>query len=52
MGALDMKGYDVMIYDIESLPTTYRNMIHGKFIGKPIVQLWKDELIEQPEAEQ
>jgi len=29
MGALDMKGYDLMMFGIEQLPTTYRNMIHG-----------------------
>ena len=40
MGALDMKGYDFMINGIEQLPTTYRNMIHGQYIGKPVIQLW------------
>ena len=51
MGALDMKGYDLMMFGIEELPTTYRNMIHGKYIGKPVIQLWSDELIDQPEPE-
>ena len=40
MGALEMKGCDFLIQGIEQLPTTYRNMIHGQYIGKPVVQLW------------
>ena len=40
MGALEMQGSDVLIKGIENLPTTYRDMIAGKFIGKPVVQLW------------
>ena len=39
-----MKGCDVIVQGLEQLPTTYRNMIHGQFIGKPIVQLWPDVL--------
>ena len=41
MGALEMQGSDVLIKGIENLPTTYRDMIAGKFIGKPVVQLWQ-----------
>ena len=44
MGALDMVGQDVLIHGIEKLPETYRNMIHGKYIGKPVVQLQPDVL--------
>ena len=40
MGSLDMKGRDIILHGIEKLPETYRDMIHGKFIGKPVVQFW------------
>jgi NADPH-dependent curcumin reductase CurA len=40
MGSLDMKGSDIVIKGIEQLPNTYRDLINGKFIGKPVVQLW------------
>ena len=50
MGTLEMKGCDIIIKGIEQLPATYKKMIHGKFIGKPIVQLWeKLELEEEDE---
>lgn len=39
MGSLDIKGADVVIKGIEHLPSVYRDMIAGKFIGKPVVQL-------------
>ncbi len=42
MGSLDMQGQDILINGIEQLPETYRNLIHGKYIGKPVVQFWKD----------
>ena len=47
MGVLDVKGCDVMIHGIEHLPTTYRNMIHGQYIGKPIIQLWDSSVINE-----
>ena len=50
MGAVEMKGCDVIIPGIENLPTTYRKMIHGGFIGKPIVQLW-DQIYMEGEGE-
>jgi len=37
MGSLEMKGCDVLIKGIEKLPESYRDMIDGKFIGKPVV---------------
>jgi len=37
-----MKGQDVLVKGIQKLPTTYRDMIFGKFIGKPVVQLWEE----------
>lgn len=42
MGSLDMQGQDVLIQGMEELPEVYRNMIHGRYIGKPVVQLWSD----------
>ena len=45
MGALDMKGCDIIINGIEHLPVTYRKMIHGEFIGKPVVQLWDQAIM-------
>lgn len=42
MVSYDIDGHEIMIHGIEELPVTYRNMIHGKYIGKPVIQLWKD----------
>ena len=42
MGTLEMKGCDIIIKGIQELPITYKKMIHGQFIGKPIVQLWNN----------
>lgn len=39
MGSLEVKGVDVLIHGIERLPEVYRDMISGKFIGKPVVQI-------------
>ncbi len=39
MGSLDMKGRDTIIEGIDQLPLVYRDMINGKYIGKPLVQL-------------
>ena len=39
MGSLGVDGCDIIIKGIEKLPETYRKMIHGGFIGKPIVQI-------------
>jgi NADPH-dependent curcumin reductase CurA len=39
MTSLNVKGADVIIKGIEHLPEVYRDMINGKFIGKPVVQL-------------
>ena len=36
---LNVKGIEVIIKGMESLPTVYRDMIDGKFIGKPVVEL-------------
>jgi NADPH-dependent curcumin reductase len=49
MGSLDMEGCDLVIPGIEALPTTYRNMIHGKFIGKPVVKLCPELTFTVPE---
>ena len=38
-----------MIKGIEKLPETYKRMIHGEFIGKPIIQLW-DEVFHPGES--
>lgn len=51
MGSLDVQGCHVMMHGIEELPTTYRNMIHGQYIGKPIIQLWDNDRINEPEPE-
>ena len=42
MLSYEMKGQDIVIKGIEKLSTAYRDMIHGKFIGKPVVQLWNE----------
>lgn len=44
MGSLDMQGQDILIQGMEDLPNVYRNMIHGKYIGKPVVQLWENSI--------
>ena len=51
MGALDMKGRDTIIRGIEQLPVVYRDMINGKYIGKPLVQLSELELDKSSESE-
>jgi hypothetical protein len=37
MVKLNVKGVEVIIKGMESLPSVYRDMIDGKFIGKPVV---------------
>ncbi len=37
MASLNVKGAEVMIKGMENLPYVYRDMLNGKFIGKPIV---------------
>lgn len=39
MANLDAKGVDVIIKGIENLPYVYRDMLDGKFVGKPIIQV-------------
>jgi len=45
MASIDVQGCHLMMEGIEQLPTTYRNMIHGQYIGKPIIQLWDNDRI-------
>ena len=40
MISLDAKGVEVIINGMENLPTVYRDMIDGKFTGKPVVQFF------------
>ena len=40
MASLDCKGCDIIVEGIDKLPETYRRMIHGEYIGKPIIKLW------------
>jgi NADPH-dependent curcumin reductase CurA len=35
---LNIKGMEILIDGIEKLPETYRDMIDGKFVGKPLVR--------------
>ena len=40
MMALGIEGREIVVHGIDKLPVTYRDMIHGKYIGKPVIQLW------------
>ncbi len=43
---LNVKGVDIVIKGLENLPYVYRDMLKGKFIGKPIVQV-ADRVIDE-----
>jgi NADPH-dependent curcumin reductase CurA len=40
---LNVKGIEVIVKGMEALPTVYRDMIEGKFIGKPVVEFVSSE---------
>ena len=52
MGQHELKGCEILLRGIEELPGTYRSMIHGKYIGKPVIQLWEDPCVEVPEEDE